>query len=148
MSRKHRHGPITQPAPVPTQPEKEIHFTCGEAALQATARYGFKFLDPTEEQVIVPATEVLTTTVPSPGENGAFMDAPQGMQPSPGEFKVFKKVSYPGGPEAEARSFRFKAVKRGRGARVWPSKDGGSRQMPPLPLARFSNWSTSYSFTP
>ncbi len=26
--------------------------------------------------------------------------------------------------------------------------DGGIRQMPPLPLARFSSWSASYSLTP
>ena len=42
----------------------------------------------------------------------------------------------------------LRAVNRGKGARLCPSKDGGIRQIPPLPLARFSNWSASYSLTP
>jgi len=46
------------------------------------------------------------------------------------------------------RSRPSNAVNRGRGARVYPSKLGGIRQMRPFPFARLSNWSKSYSFTP
>ena len=35
-----------------------------------------------------------------------------------------------------------------RALRLQPSNEGGMRQTPPLPLARFSNWSASYSLTP
>ena len=46
------------------------------------------------------------------------------------------------------RSFAFRAVNRGNGCRTCPSNDGGIRQIPPFPFARFSIWSKSYSLTP
>ena len=45
-------------------------------------------------------------------------------------------------------SLSVKTVKRGRGERWQPSKEGGIRQTPPLPVLLFCSCSSEYSISP